>query len=181
MLLMGILIHLYTVTPMQVGVDFKKIGLDLSLSDVVMSWPRPHRPMKCIPYPYWMYTKCFSTLICYEWTNKSTLKLLCLSRLGVDFRKIGVDLSLSNVSMSWLRLKPSLECIPHPNWMYTKCFSTLICYEWAYKSTLTLVCLCRFGVDFRKIGFDLSLSDVIMSWLRLKPPCEMHSTSIWYV
>jgi len=32
----------------------------------------------------------------------------------VDFWDFGVDLSLSDDEMSWLRLKPLLECIPHP-------------------------------------------------------------------
>ncbi len=35
---MGIWVHLYTVTQVQVGVDFRKIGFDLSLSDVGISW-----------------------------------------------------------------------------------------------------------------------------------------------
>ena len=78
----------------------------------------------------------------------STLTVVCLCRSGVDFWDFGVDLSLSDDVMSWLRLKPLLECIPHPYDMYTKCFSTLICYEWVNGSTLTLVCLCRSGVDF---------------------------------
>ena len=34
---MGILVHPYTVTPVQVGVDFRKIGAWLSPSNVVMS------------------------------------------------------------------------------------------------------------------------------------------------
>jgi hypothetical protein len=87
---------------------------------------------------------------------------------------IGVDLSLSDVVMSWLRLNPPMECIPHLYWMYKKCFSTLICFEWAYGYILTL-CLCRMGVDFWDIGADLSLSDVVMSWLRLQPPVEIIS------
>ena len=78
----------------------------------------------------------------------STLTLVCLCRPGMDFWDFGVDLSLSDDVMSWLRLKPLLECIPHPYDMYTTCFSTLICYEWVNGSTLTLVCLCRSGVDF---------------------------------
>ena len=33
-------------------------------------------------------------------------------------------------------------------------------------------------MDFRKIGVDLSLSDDVISWLRLKPPHGVHSISI---
>ena len=38
MLWMGIWVHPYTVTPVWVGVDFRKNGVWLSLSDVVVSW-----------------------------------------------------------------------------------------------------------------------------------------------
>ena len=37
---MGIWVHPYTVTSVRVGVDFRKIGVWLSLSDVVVSWLR---------------------------------------------------------------------------------------------------------------------------------------------
>jgi len=80
-----------------------------------------------------------------EWVYSHTS---CLCRTGVDFDDFGVYLSLSHVVMSWLRLKPLVECIAHPYDIYTECFSTLICYEWVNGSTLTLVCLCRFGGGF---------------------------------
>ena len=57
---------------------------------------------------------------------------------GWIFRDFGVDLSPSDDVVPWLRLKPPVECNPHPYGMYTKCLSTLICYEWAYGSTLTV-------------------------------------------
>ncbi len=83
--------------------------------------------------------------------------------LGWIFGDIWVDLSMSDVAMLWLRLKPPVECISHPYDMYTKCFTTLICCGWAYGSTLTLVCLYRSGVDFWDIGVVLSLTDVAVS------------------
>ena len=70
-----------------------------------------------------------------------------------------------DVVMSWLRLQTCLECIPHPCHMYTQCFSTLICCGWTYGCTLTLLRLCRVGVDFWKIELSPSPSDVVMSWL----------------
>jgi hypothetical protein len=36
----------------------------------------------CIPHPYHMYTKCFSTLICCGWTYGCTLTLLYLCKWG---------------------------------------------------------------------------------------------------
>ena len=134
------------------GVEFRKIELSPSPSDVVMSWLRLQTCLECIPHPCHMYTKFFITLICRGWAYGCTLTLLRLGRLGADYRKIGVGQSLSDVVMSWLRLQTCLECIPHPCHMYTKCFSTLICCGWAYGSALTLLCLCRLGVDFMKLG-----------------------------
>jgi hypothetical protein len=152
--------------------NFRKTGVGLSPSDVAMSWLRPQTPMDCIPHPYYMYTKCFSTLICCGWAYGCTLTLLSLCRLGVGFRKTGIGLSPSDVAMSWLRLQTPLDRIPHPYHMYTKCFSTLICCGWAYGCTRTLVSLCRLGVGFRKIGVGLSQSDVAIAWLRLQTPVD---------
>jgi len=154
------------------GVDFSKIELSPSPSDVVMSWLRLQTHTDCIPHPCHMYTKCFSTLICGEWAYGCALTLLCLCRSGVKFRKIGVGQSLSDVVISWLRLQTCLECIPHPCHMYKQRFSTLMCCGWANWSTLALLRLCRSGVDFSKIELSPSPSDVVMSWLRLQTCLE---------
>ncbi len=138
-----------------------------------MSWLRLQTHLECIPHPFYMYTQCFSTLICCGWAYVCALTLLCLRRLGEDFRKIWAGRSLSDIVMSWLRLQTCLQCIPHPFYMYTKCFSTLICCcGWSYVCALSLFCLCRSGVDFRKIGLSPSPSDVVMSWLRLQTHLE---------
>ena len=63
MLWMGIWVHPYTVTFVQVGVDFRKIYVGLGPSDVVRSWLRLQTCIDCIPHPYHMYTKCFNTLM----------------------------------------------------------------------------------------------------------------------
>jgi hypothetical protein len=86
----------------------------------------------------------------------------------VGFQDLGVDLSPSDVVTSWLRLQHASDWIPHPYWTYTKCFCTLIWCEWAYGSTLTLLGLCRWRVDFGVLGADLNPSDVVMSLLRLQ-------------
>ena len=51
----------------------------------------------------------------------------------------GVWLSLYDVAVSWLRLQTPIDCIPHPYWMYIKCFSTLRCCGWAYGCILMLL------------------------------------------
>jgi len=98
---MGIWVYRYTVTPVEVGGIFWKIGVWLSWSDVLMSWLRFQTPMKCIPNLYHMYTKRFITLKCCGLAHESTPTLLRLGRSGVDLRKIGVWLSPSDVVLSW--------------------------------------------------------------------------------
>ncbi len=68
--------------------------------------------------------------------------------LDFGFGIMGVDLSLCDAVMSWLRLQQASDWIPH----YTKCFGTLICWVWAYGTTLTTVPLCRSRVDFSGFG-----------------------------
>ena len=150
---MGIWVHPYTVMPVQGRGEFLEIWVRLSPSDVAMSWLRLQTPVDCIPHPYHMYTKCFSTLICCGWAYGCTLTLLRMCRFGWILGKLGAWLSPSDAVRSWLRLQSPVDCIPHPYHIYTKCFSTLICCEWAYGSTLTLLCLCRAGVNFWKFGY----------------------------
>ena len=182
---MGIWVYPYTVTLVQVRVDFRKIGVGRSLSDVVMSWLRFQTHMESIVHPFHMYTKCFITLICHGWVYGCALTLLSLCRSGVDFRKIAVGQSLSDVAISWLRLQHAwIASHIHVICIHTQCFGTLICCGWAYGygSTLTLLCLGRSGVDFRKIELCPSPSDVVMSWLRLQTclkciphPCHIYT------
>ena len=108
------------------GVDFRKIGLSPSPSDVVMSWLRLQTCLECIPHPCHMYIQCFSTLICCGWAYGCTLTLLHLCRWRWILGKLGAWLSPSNVVRTWLRLQSPVDCIPHPNHVYTKCISTLI-------------------------------------------------------
>jgi len=55
--------------------------------------------------------------------------------------------ALYDVAVSWLRLKTLIDCIPHPYWMYTKCFSTWRCCRWAYGCTLMPYhYMCRWGL-----------------------------------
>jgi len=129
---MGIWVHPYAVTCVQVGVSFKRNGVWSSLYDVAVSWLRLRTPIDCIPHPYWVYTNSFSTLRCCGWAYGCTLMPEYIVQVGVNFREKGVWLSLYDAAVSWLRLKTPIDCIPHPYWMYTKSFSTLRCCGWAY-------------------------------------------------
>ncbi len=74
------------------------------------------------------------------------LILFCLCRWEWMSRKIGVGRNLSDVVMSWLRLQTHTDCIPYPFHMYTKYFSILLSYGWAYQSACTLLlCFCQVG------------------------------------
>ena len=193
-----------------------------------------------------MYTKCFSTLICCVWAYEPTLTLLCLCRLGEDFREywgrpepewccnfmveaqtppveciphpydmyakcfnslryamnghmgppsyccaytgwgwiigdIGVDLRLSDIGMEWLMLQTSMDCIPYPYWMCKKCFSTLVCYEWAYRLILTVLRICRFAVDFLGYWGRPEPEGCCNVMVEAQTPHGVHLTSIWYV
>ena len=68
MLWMGISwVHPNAVIRVQVGVSFRKNGVWPRLYDVVVSFLRLQTPIDCIPHPYWIYTKCLSTLRCCGW------------------------------------------------------------------------------------------------------------------
>jgi hypothetical protein len=95
------------------------------------------------PNPYWMYTKCFGPLRWCEWPTGSTVTLFGLWMPRGGFWGFGVELSMSDVGMSWLRLQQTSDWTPHPYWMYTKCFGTLMWCEWPNGSILTLLGMCR--------------------------------------
>jgi hypothetical protein len=87
---------------------------------------------------------------------------------GGEFWIIGVGRSLIDAVMSWLRLQTHLESTPHPCYMYTKCFSTLINCGWSYGCALALTLLpILLGSYFVVLCHLWSHYDVIMSWLRL--------------
>ncbi len=115
--------------------------------------------MKCIPHPYWIYTKCFSTLICYGWAYGLTLITVMPMQVWGGFLR------------DWGRPEPdqccnvTVEAQPHPwsaSYIHNEFIQSVLaplCYEWAYGLTLTLLRPCRLGVDFGNIGVDLSLPE----------------------
>jgi len=155
MLWMGIWVQPYAVIRVQVGVSFRKNGVWPSLYDVVVSLLRLQTPIDCIPHPYWIYTKCFCTLRCCGWAYECTLMLYHnMCRWGGILGKMGYGRACMDVAVSWLRLQTPLDCIPHPYWMYTKCFSTMRCCGWAYGSTLMPYhYMCRRGWVLGKVGY----------------------------
>ncbi len=59
--------------------------------------------------------------------------------------------------MSWLRLRATSNCFPHPYQMYTQCLRTLICCPWTYSISLTQLFL-------QILGFWITCG-VKMMWL----------------
>jgi len=77
----------------------------------------------------------------------------------------------------YLRLPTPINCIPHPYWMYTKCFSTLRCYGWAYRCILMLEYMCRWGWILGKRG----MAEPVWCYgvmVEAENPHRMHPTSI---
>jgi hypothetical protein len=165
---MGIWVHPHAVIRVQVGVSFRGNGVWPSLYyDVVVSWLRLQTPIDCIPHPYWMYTKWFrfSTLRCCGWAYGCINIAVIHVQVGMSFRGKGVWPSQYVVVVSWLRLNTLYDCncIPHPYWMYTKCFSTLRCCGWAYGCIIIAVIHVQVLVDIRENGVWPSLYDVVVS------------------
>ena len=106
-----------------------------SPSDVVRSWLRLQSLANCIPHPYHIYTKCFSTLICCGWAHGCTLTSFHVCRWEWILEKLKACRSPSDVVRSWMRLQSLTNNIPYPYHIYTKVFSTLICCG----CTLTLI------------------------------------------
>ena len=154
MLRMSIWVHSYAVIHVWTTVNFRENRARLGLKDVAMKWLRLQ--------PLFEYVSHIIRIGCIQsvlapWCvvaehNMGSLTLIRLCRSGVDFGVLGVDLSWCDVVMSLLRLQQASDWIPHPYWMYTKCFGTLICCVWAYGATLTVMRLCRSGVDFGVLG-----------------------------
>ena len=169
------------------GVDFGVLGVDLSWCDVVMSLLRLQQASDWIPHPYWMYTKCFGTLICCVWAYGATLTVMSLCRSGVDFGVLGgtpepKTKSDVNVIVSKWRPQQASDWIPHPYWMYTKCFGTLICCLciWVHPCSDTPL---QVGLDFGILWVDcrpgVSRCDVIMSKLRLQQSSDWIPHPYW--
>ena len=154
----GVPLHWYA---SEGGVDYWEIGGMAEFEwccKVMVEASKPRRLHSTIILC--IYIKCFSTLIYCGWTCGWTLILIHQWRWWWIFGKLGAWLSPSDVVKSWLRLQSPIDCIPHPSYVYAKCFSTLICCGWTCGCTPTLICLWRWWWIFGKLGVWLSLSDV---------------------
>ena len=98
---------------------------------------------------------------------------------GGGFSGNGVWPSLYDVVVSWLRLQTPTDCIPHPYWMYTKCFITLRCCGWVYGCIIIAVIRVYVGVNFWGNVVWPSLYDVVVSLLRLQTPIDCIPHPYW--
>ncbi len=151
----------------EVGAKFWKIGVWANPNDAGVSWLRLQKASDCIPYPYWMYTMCFCTLICCGWAYGCTLTLI-LVQVGVNFWKIGgggaqmtMVVMVEAVNHRWMH--PTSILYPY------KCLSTFICSGWAsygwWVHPYTGIHV-QVVNKFWKIGWRWSTNDVGVIWLR---------------
>ncbi len=63
----------------------------------------------CFPHPYYTYTKCLSTLICYPWSYSSSLKQLYPHYLGYI---LGFWVTCGVKMMSWRNADIHLKLLP---------------------------------------------------------------------
>ena len=93
-------------------------------STCFVCWLALQTPVDCIPHPYHIYTKWFSTLICCGLAYGSTLMLIYLWRWAFYQLKC-VFGGFTCFFVCWLALQTPVDCIPHPHHVYTKCLVPL--------------------------------------------------------
>ncbi len=76
--------------------------------------------------------------------------------------------------------KPCSLMHPHSYFIYTKCLSTFICCGWAYRCTLALYCLCRWGWVLEKLG-KAEPKWCCGARVEAANPCRLHLTFTSYV
>jgi hypothetical protein len=91
---------------------FGKLGVGLRPSDGVTTWLRLKTAVDCIPHPYNIHRKYFSTLIYYDWAYGCTFTLICHLRGVWIFGILGLGLRPSDSVMTWLMLQK--RCGLHP-------------------------------------------------------------------
>ena len=147
--------HIYTVTPVQVGGGF--FGFFCWRPEpvwccnvMVENWT-PHGEHSA---PIWYVYKLFWHLdMAEDWHIMVPPYIFRSVKVGGGFSGYwgGPEPVWCNDVM--VKIKSPVECIPHPYYMYTKCFSILMCWGFACGSTPTTVFgLCRSGVDFWDLG-----------------------------
>ena len=87
-------------------------------------------PIDCFPHPYWMYTKCLSTLRCCGWAYGYTLMPYYMCRWGWVLGKMGYGRACMMLRCHGWGCKPPLTA-SHIHIGYTKCLITLRCCGWA--------------------------------------------------
>ena len=156
MLRMSIWVHSYAVIHVWMTVNFRENRARLGLKDVAMKWLRLQPLFEYVSH---IRIGCIQSVLA-PWCvvaehnmGSLTFYLDTPLQVGGGFWGFGgrpEPMWWCNVKL--FRLQQASDLIPHPYWMYTKCFSTLICSVWAYGATLTVMRLCRSGVEFWGFG-----------------------------
>jgi len=131
MLWMRIWVHHYAVIILQVGVSFRENGVWPSLNDNAVSLLRLQTPIDCIPHPYWMYTKSFSTLRCCGCAYGCIIIAVLHVQVGGILGKMGYGRACTMLRCHGRGFKPPLTA-SHIHIGCIQSFSTLRCCGWAY-------------------------------------------------
>ncbi len=151
MLWMDVWVHPYTVTPVQVGVNFWEVGVWVGANGIVVSWLRLQTASDCIPHPHHMYTKCLAPWYAVDGHMGAPLHCYTSAGGGEFLESWGVGESewycgvMVEATNSFSRHPASIPYV-------YKVFSTLICCGWTYGCTLTLFYQCRCRWNFEKLG-----------------------------
>ncbi len=96
-----------------------------------------------------------------------------LCKWGPNFLKYGVwPVKPEWRVVSLLRLQTVSDCIPHPYWMYEKCFSTLICYGDGLMGA-PLHC----GVSFMIIGIGRDWTQMTLCGVSIEAASSLSQTA----
>ncbi len=180
MLWIDMWVHPYTDMPLNVELDFGEIRVWLSPSDVVKSLLRLQSPIDCIPHPYYIYIKCFSTLICCGLTYGCTLTLICLWKWRWILGKLGVWPSWSDVVKSLLRLHIPIECILCPYYKHNAFLHLDMLWIDMWGHPYTDMPL-KVEMDSGEIGGMMAESECCQVIVEASKPHRLHPTSILYI
>ena len=108
------------IPPLRRGSIFRNTEVGTDLSDVVTSEMSLKAHLECFTNPCYIYIKCFWTLISCEWVYGTILSLIPPPKPRVNFQEFGGRDQPIWLATSEMSLKPHLECLTNPCYMYIK-------------------------------------------------------------
>jgi hypothetical protein len=155
-----------------------KWGIAKPVWHVVVSWLRLQTPIDCIPHPYWIYTKCLSTLRCCGWAFGYALMPYHMCRWGWIWGEMGYGRVCMMLRCHGWGCKPP-KTASH---IHIGCIKS-VWAPWDAVDGHMDMHLCRItcagGGEFGGNGVSPSLYDIVWSWLRLRSPKDCIPHPYW--